>query len=484
MLKQIRWKLTFSYTAVTMATFLMLEVAIVGLLFWFVGSDFLPRRLVYELRENLAPQVAPYLEGPTPRLDELRRWLRNTFSPNLSLGISQRGLQMRSAPLGGDGRLMVVDTHLKLLAAIPVYEAGTSFDPIDIEGLVPLLRLALEGEENPSRLYSRRPDGILLATAPVKNAEGMVLGALVVVFRFPANPRLLSLSLLRIAGMSLLVLIVPVGIIGTMTGVLFSHPIARRLQRLVEVAEVWEQGELSVRLEDSEADELGRLSSQLNHMAERLQNLLLVQTEIAILEERNRVACALHDTIKQRIFALGMQVAALQSLVDQSKWESARERLAEITFLLSKTQEELVEVVHNMRPATLKRGLVQAVEDHLTTWSRQTGITATFQSTGDLSTLHPTAAEALFLIVREALANVARHSKATEVEVTLRRENGFITVNIADNGIGFTPSCSEGEGVGLFSMEERACNLGGTFAIESALDRGTRITVRVPVPKR
>lgn len=480
MFKQIRWQLAFSYTATTIVTFLVLEACIIGLAFWFIGSNSLCYRIVHELKENVAPQAAQYLQGPTPQQNELRRWLESAFSPDPSLEIGQGGLQIGRAPLGGEGRLIIVDAHSRLLAVTPIGEPSDVSVWADIPDLTPFLHRALMGEETPSRLCSRWPDGNLLTAVPIKDAEGKVVGALVGVFHLPVSLPLFLASFLRTGGITLTMLILPVGVIGTIAGLLFSRPLARRLERLVKVTEVWKEGKLSTRIEDRKEDELGQLASHLDHMASRLQNLLLVQTEVAILKERSRIARDLHDTLKQHLFALDMQVATLRALLDQGKWETARDFLPEISSLLSEARKELTEVLHNLQLASLEKGLVQALRDYLNTWSRQTGIATVFH-TEDLPTLHPTIAETLFLIAREALTNVARHSGASRVEVALNQRNGAIILRVADNGVGFDPACVEGKGVGLASMRERAHNLEGTLILESTPNQGTEVRVYIPL---
>jgi signal transduction histidine kinase len=92
---------------------------------------------------------------------------------------------------------------------------------------------------------------------------------------------------------------------------------------------------------------------------------------------------------------------------------------------------------------------------------------------------------ALFRIIQETLNNVEKHSKATEVKLTLRREDSSICVTIIDNGKGFDPDelvrKKEVAGLGLVGMKERASFFEGTVSIDSTRDQGTEVSVRIPL---
>lgn len=482
MLKQIRWRLAFSYTLVTTITLLIVEAGILAVLFVFLGSDLLPRRLVYEMQENIAPQVAEYLDSTPPRVVELRRWLGTLFQPSLSLAAGARGLSVRSAPLGGNGQLLVLDTQYSIIAAVPAVSEESSYLG-GIPDLFPLFQRVLAGEENPANLYSRQTEGLLLAVVPIRGQDGEILGVLAAVFDFPTNFRLFALTLLRIAGGSLLLLIGPVAIVGTLAGFLISRPLSRRLQRLVQVAGLWKQGDLSARVgtEGKAKDELGQLALTLDQMATRLEKLLAVERQMAAVEERNRIARDLHDMVKQRLFAINMHVAALQSLAEQGNWEAVRQCASEVMSLAQQAQEEVTQALHNLRPIGLTRGFEESVREHLDEWSRQVGIPVTFRSVGGLLNLPLPTDEALLKILREALTNVARHSGATRVDVVLEQEEDRIGLTIADDGKGFVPVHAAGKGLGLLSMEERAREFGGSLTIESAPQQGTRLVVQIPL---
>jgi len=479
MLKQIRWKLAFSYTLVTILTLLVVEAGVLAAVFAFLGSDLFPRSLAYAMMEDLAPEAAQYLETTPPRGVELQQWLQTFTRPSYSLASGEQGLYIQTAPLGGNGRLLVLDPHYRILAAVPPVPEEESSYIASIPGLFPLLQKAMAGEEDPARLYSRQPEGMLLVAAPIRDENGEILGALVLVSDLPVNFRIFAWTLLKAAAQSFLLLIGPVAVVGTLAGLLVSRPISRRLQHLVQIASLWGQGRLSVRIGDREEDELGQLAQNLDRMAARLQELLAAEKQWAVVEERNRVARDLHDTLKQRLFAIRMEVAAIQALAERGDGETVRQHIAQVDSLVQQAQEEVTQAIHNLRLAGLERDIEHVIREHLSEWSQRSGISFSFRSTDGLPD-SPRIGEMLIKILQEALTNVARHSGATGVEVTLEQENGQVRLTIADDGRGFVPEEVRGKGLGLLSMQERAQQLGGSLTIESAPSQGTRLIIRIP----
>jgi signal transduction histidine kinase len=118
-----------------------------------------------------------------------------------------------------------------------------------------------------------------------------------------------------------------------------------------------------VAVHDPSGDELGQLARRLNGMAEQVQNLLAVRQELAVIEERHRLARDLHDSVKQQIFAMAMQVAAARTLMDNNS-DAARVRLTEAERLVKQAQQELTALIRELRPAALgDKGLVVALRE-------------------------------------------------------------------------------------------------------------------------
>jgi NarL family two-component system sensor histidine kinase LiaS len=268
------------------------------------------------------------------------------------------------------------------------------------------------------------------------------------------------------------------GLIGTAFGFLTAHGLTRRLDRVRATAAAWGQGDFSRTIEDRSADEIGQLGRHLNRMAVQLEDLIDARQELSALNERNRLARDLHDSVKQQMFAVSMNLGAAEMLWEQDP-QAARARLEAVRELVRQSQQELTTIIQALRPVQLEdKGLRLALAEHVERWQQQTGITAVFEADVDRALPLPVE-EALFRIGQEALSNVARHSGATRVLVTLTARNGEASLMVRDNGLGFERH--RRPGVGLRSMRERVEALGGEVKIESG-PGGTSVIARVPEP--
>ena len=217
-------------------------------------------------------------------------------------------------------------------------------------------------------------------------------------------------------------------------------------------------------------------------MAEQLQNLLHTRQELAAIEERNRLARDLHDSVKQQVFATVMQVGAAREMIPEDA-ETAIQRLDEAERLSRQAQAELTTIIQELRPATLpERNFSSALKEYITDWSQLNKIDSEFRM-GDECSLPAEVEQAIFRVTQEALSNVARHSQATRIEVDLVRENDVISISIADNGVGFVLTDRAGKGIGLISMRERVEAIGGEFSVKSTSEQGTQIIARCPIER-
>jgi NarL family two-component system sensor histidine kinase LiaS len=252
---------------------------------------------------------------------------------------------------------------------------------------------------------------------------------------------------------------------------------------LAEVTDRWSEGDFEVLAHDTRSDEVGQLARHLNHMAIQLQNLLQTRQELATLEERNRLARDLHDSVKQQIFAATMQVGAAKALIERDP-AVAHTHLLEADQLVRQAQQELTGLILELRPAALEgKGLARALAEYASNWSRQTHIETEVRVSGERPLPLPME-QTLFRIAQEALANVARHSRATNAEIHLGWENGDVTLIVADNGIGFNIAYKPSrKGVGLESMRERIQALGGRFVVASQPGEGTQVIAELPLSR-
>lgn len=212
-----------------------------------------------------------------------------------------------------------------------------------------------------------------------------------------------------------------------------------------------------------------RLLEELRAAQRRLQ-------ELAVAEERGRLARDLHDSAKQQAFALSAQLDAARLLL-RSDPGAAEEHLRQAEALADGLRQELGAIIFELHPPALgQAGLTEGLRRYLAAWSRQQGVVATLSADG-VGELPPELQQALFRIAQEALANVARHSGARRVELRLERQDGRLRLLIRDDGHGFAPDAPT-PGLGLRSMRERAEALpGGSLRVESAPGDGASVEV-------
>jgi NarL family two-component system sensor histidine kinase LiaS len=254
----------------------------------------------------------------------------------------------------------------------------------------------------------------------------------------------------------------------------------RRLQRLARAAQAWSRGDFSVAVKDRSKDEIGQLSRELNQMAAQLEGLIQARQELATLETRNRFARDLHDSVKQQVFATSFQVAAARALIEDDS-RAAEAHLAQAEELARQAQRELNVLIGELRPAALEgKGLSSALRDYVEDWSRRAEILAEVHVRGERE-IPLEVEQALFRVAQEALANVAKHSGAGNVEVDLVYAPGSLTLRVDDDGRGFDPARNPDGGFGLQSMHERLEKLGGRVEIESVQGKGTTITCVCPL---
>jgi NarL family two-component system sensor histidine kinase LiaS len=473
--RQLRWKLTLSYTLTSLATFLLIEMLVIG-----GGLALLVTRVPDIVLNNLSQQAtqgAPYLAQAASKRRPLLNWLQSIADADLQQE------PFRLAPT----MLAVIDMRGQVVAAL-----GSQAPP---PGALLSLRLPPQSQANvrsvlgdtqgTTERVTQEGSETLIAIAPMRGNEESLQGALVMSVPRPGFQRLLPGVFVLILDTGLLVTVLT-GLIGTLFGYLIARGLTQRLKRLTAAADQWSCGDFSVLAVDSSQDELGQMMRQFNHMAGQLQHLIETRQQLATLEERNRLARDLHDSVKQQVFAISMQLASTRILLKRDP-AAAQERLLKAEKLVQQAQRELTSLIRELRPVALEgQGLVAALRELLPQWAQQTEIVANLRVEGS-QTLPQVVEETLFRIVQEALSNIARHSQANLVQVTLSMSSETVTLTIQDNGQGFDPAHPAHRGVGLHSMQERIKALGGDLHLESSPGLGTLIIahcLRLGVEKR
>jgi two-component system sensor histidine kinase DegS len=212
----------------------------------------------------------------------------------------------------------------------------------------------------------------------------------------------------------------------------------------------------------------------------------LQQATRAQEEERKRISHELHDDTIQSLVVLSRQLDALAS-TKEGLSDKNRLRIEELWQQTDSILRGVRRLSQDLRPAALDRlGLLPALEWLASNVTEHSGIVTEVKVTGKERRLSEEAAIALFRITQEALRNVWRHSGATKSDITVKFADTKTTIIVSDNGRGFHLPQNIGDiardgKLGLTGMQERAQLAGGTLTVQSQPDKGTTITVEVPV---
>jgi len=199
-------------------------------------------------------------------------------------------------------------------------------------------------------------------------------------------------------------------------------------------------------------------------------------------EERRRLARELHDDFSQRLALLATELDVIAELIGASPIEASK-RARELWRFVSEVGSDLHSLSHRLHSSRLEiLGLAENVHSYCKEFAEKHAIQIDVIHKHVPKSLPSETKLCVFRILQEALRNVNKHSHASRVEVQLQGNGERICLSLSDNGIGFDPSRHHvSQGIGVYSMRERARMLGGTFEIQSRLSQGTQIAVTVPV---
>jgi signal transduction histidine kinase len=198
-------------------------------------------------------------------------------------------------------------------------------------------------------------------------------------------------------------------------------------------------------------------------------------------DERRRIARELHDETGQSLAAL---LVGLRAVADMAMSNDARVAALRLREVAANTITDVGRLARGLHPAVLDdKGLIAAASRCVSDYSDAHGTTVNFAA-GAVCTprLEPLVAATMFRILQEALTNVARHAKATRIDVELTRDGSGLRLLVKDNGAGFdVVRARDGSGLGLRGMRERVTLLGGSISFESARKRGTSVRAHIPI---
>lgn len=191
--------------------------------------------------------------------------------------------------------------------------------------------------------------------------------------------------------------------------------------------------------------------------------------------ERQRIARDIHDDLGQSLLLLKMELGRLCGSLPAP----LRAQVEQLIRHVDATILSLRTIVHDLRTPALEVGLTDAVQRQLDDFSRVTGVGHRLQIAAPLDEVTAVAGIVVFRTLQELLANVARHARASQVQVDLDAEPGGLTLRVQDDGVGIGPVLRAGA-CGLHGMRERIHHAGGRLDIDSPGGSGTCVTVSIP----
>jgi signal transduction histidine kinase len=499
--RQLRWRVTLSYTLVTVGALLVIALVLGGILLIrifeaerYMPPGYDPSGYIASFM-NIENDTSSYLYycqvlSQTPLdLNLINRMLTKMQSIFAKYELFRIGQVTVNASTIAELRIAVFRPDGTLLGASVPYDpafrdqVGKVFDPARVSGLEGPFRSALSGATNPNLLYTElEKDQRYVFVAPCFNRAGgdpnQIMGIIAILIDAVPTQDDVPRYLVSVAVRSLVIFLLGTGIMGAIFGSFFAYGLDTRFKQISATTDLWSVGDFSKYINDTTGDEISQFVQRLNNMAKQLQGLLRSRQDVAVSEERNRLARDLHDSAKQQALAASFELGTALTLYERDPHE-AKKHLLEADTLVDSVRRELTNLVDELRPQTMDgEDFSEILKDHALDWSHRSGIKLNINIEGN-DKLSLAARETLFRIAQEALANVARHSSAGCVDVFLQYGQNDVTLIVKDDGRGLGTH-TQHDGLGLHSMQERAEALGGSFTVESVPDQGTQIRVILP----
>lgn len=230
-------------------------------------------------------------------------------------------------------------------------------------------------------------------------------------------------------------------------------------------------------------DANARLEAALEENAGLQARLLEQAREAGVLDERQRIAGDLHDTLAQSLAGILTQLQAAEQTLDSSP--AARRHLENAVALARESLTDARRTIHAVEPEPLAHSQLPEAIGHLTRrWAQAHAVEAEFTVTGEARPLRSDVEATLLRAAQEALTNVAKHAGARRVGLTLSYMDTLVSLDVRDDGAGFVPkpapSATRDGGFGLTGMRQRVQRLAGHLVVESEPGAGTALSATVP----
>jgi signal transduction histidine kinase len=383
---------------------------------------------------------------------------------------------------GRSGHTYLVDGKGKF-----IYHRDRSLRGIALAGTIPLMQ-ATYGLSGAAVAKEASGQRVITGFAPVAGTRW----ALVTRERWD-----IIVGPVRLYSLVLLAVLVIGGAASAMLVLFAVGRILKPIRELTEGAERIAAGQFDHRIMAVTGDEIEDLAHQFNTMADSLKSLyhglerrvqertrevLQQQRQLAVIEERGRLARDLHDSVSQSLYSVTLFAEAARRQLTKENTESAGQSLDQLIDASQQALREMRLMVFELRPSELEQqGLIGALRQRLNTVEKRAGIAAQLDAPSALE-LPVMLEQELYSLAQEALNNALKHGKAGSVLLRLHEQSDVVELEVRDNGLGFdVDSLPSSGGMGIRGMRERTKKLGGRLIIESSPGQGS--LVRVVVPK-
>jgi signal transduction histidine kinase len=233
-----------------------------------------------------------------------------------------------------------------------------------------------------------------------------------------------------------------------------------------------------------EVAERKRAEEELRQSHEQLRNLS-AHIESTTETERTSIAREVHDELGQALTAIKMDLSWINKRLPKEQ-ETIIKKTGEMSRLIDTTIQTVKRISTKLRPGVLDDlGLIAAIEWQVQEFQERTRIKCELTADGEDINIDRDLATAVFRILQEALTNVARHAIATRVEVSLKKGDGQLVLQVRDNGKGITEKqIAHPKSLGLIGMRERAHSWNGSIKIDGISGKGTAVTVSIPLNRK
>lgn len=206
--------------------------------------------------------------------------------------------------------------------------------------------------------------------------------------------------------------------------------------------------------------------------------------QLAVVEERQRLARELHDSVNQSLYSMGLFAEAAGGLIAAGSYDRAMDHLRQLRETAQESLREMRLLIFELRPPMLEQeGLVGSLQARLDAVEARGGLQCKLLVEGD-ERLPAMVEDGLYRIALEALNNAFKHSHAGKVTVKVRFSEGVTRLEVSDDGIGFDPSTARRlGGMGLIGMAERARRIGAVLTIDSSPGRGASVRIEVAIQR-